>query len=626
MQYSHPSSTFALIVGIDDYIATDIFPPLRGCVNDAEAFREFLLNDPSTHGLGVPARNIILLKNSEATRKAIMDTFKTHFTTNTSIREDEEVTMIFFFAGHGSRAHAPGNMMASDEQVETICPYDERTYTPSGEYVHGIPDYILGWLVYELSQKKGRNITLIFDSCHSGGMGRDSGTSRNAPSAPVPIPLALDRNLWLDNRGHYEAYNMLLQSRPSRILHSVQSHVLLAACRDNESAQERRVFLPDPPLHHTTYDDLLKRMDPLPSQHPHCGNTSSNRIVFTLRYPATGAGSMLLTKEDSGDISIALGSVHGVTIGTTFYVHRPDNTIFCILVATAVHIHKSILDFPKDALRGLIPAGSRAHVRTWSNHKMKLRVFLPPEFVHTSVIFPTPIDGKCSTYQNYVQVQSSTAAEIVLRCADVAEEVNIEYSNMAGWFLARVSAHRNPQLLVPIINAIAHFNYFLKCRPPDGSTHDFLSCTVEMRRLFGEYPGRRADPKLKNMVKRVEDRYEVRFLSEPDAMYGFVINNPSRMDLYPYLFYFDPVQCTIDPWYVPDGANCAPPLKRENTLNVGMGAEESFEFTLPRGMTTSSGFLKLEEFNPKERLTGLRSRQNLAHWEACCVQLTMSAP
>jgi hypothetical protein len=42
--------------------------------------------------------------------------------------------------------------------VEAICPVDERTRNDAGEYVYGIPDYVLVWLLAELADKKGTNI------------------------------------------------------------------------------------------------------------------------------------------------------------------------------------------------------------------------------------------------------------------------------------------------------------------------------------------------------------------------------------------------------------------------------------------------------------------------------------
>ncbi|KAF8197273.1 hypothetical protein K438DRAFT_1585308, partial [Mycena galopus ATCC 62051] len=153
------------------YKNTDQFATLRGAVNDATAFYKFLFDSREQCGLGVPNSNIVLLEDEDATRDKILAAFESHLLKNPRIPDRGDASMILFFAGHGTRVHAPKNLMSQDEMVEGICPVDERT-SPGGKYVHTIPDYVLVHILRELCEKKGQNITVIFDSCHSGGMGR----------------------------------------------------------------------------------------------------------------------------------------------------------------------------------------------------------------------------------------------------------------------------------------------------------------------------------------------------------------------------------------------------------------------------------------------------------------------
>jgi hypothetical protein len=105
-----------------------------------------------------------MIENENATRSAILDAFKSHFLENKNIPDHGEATMIFFFAGHAGRVLlAEDNLMARDLNVETICPVDGTTnYTGDGEYVHAIPDYVLGRLLWQVAEKKGRNIVRPF--------------------------------------------------------------------------------------------------------------------------------------------------------------------------------------------------------------------------------------------------------------------------------------------------------------------------------------------------------------------------------------------------------------------------------------------------------------------------------
>jgi hypothetical protein len=124
------------------------------------AFQKYLLDSYDDKGLQVPPQNILLIENENATRSAILDGFKSHFLENKDIPDHRWATMIFFFAGRGSRALVTGNLIA--RKVEAICPVDERTMNAARKYVHAIPDYVLGWLLWQLSQKKGQNIVRPF--------------------------------------------------------------------------------------------------------------------------------------------------------------------------------------------------------------------------------------------------------------------------------------------------------------------------------------------------------------------------------------------------------------------------------------------------------------------------------
>jgi uncharacterized caspase-like protein len=142
---------------------------LDGAVNDAKEFKKFLAaprEAPKSdeRGLGVPETQIKLLVNKQATRAAILSAFETHLLRNRSITQHD--TMIFYFAGHGSRTEAPRNKLAEvapDRKLEVICPADERTRDAAG-YVHAIPDYILGWLLRRLAHKKGPHIVSAVSS------------------------------------------------------------------------------------------------------------------------------------------------------------------------------------------------------------------------------------------------------------------------------------------------------------------------------------------------------------------------------------------------------------------------------------------------------------------------------
>jgi hypothetical protein len=95
---------------------------------------------------------------------------KSHFLDNPNIPDHGKATMILFYAGHGNRIATMNNIISTDGKVEAIAPVDEGTTDAHGNYVYAIPDYVLGWLLREISEKKGPNmVRCLFhpesDSC-----------------------------------------------------------------------------------------------------------------------------------------------------------------------------------------------------------------------------------------------------------------------------------------------------------------------------------------------------------------------------------------------------------------------------------------------------------------------------
>jgi hypothetical protein len=134
---------------IQQYASDEIFN-LSGCINDANSIVGFL-----SRRLHVTDSNIICLTNASATRNAIISKFQDHLLYNEDILYGD--TIIFFYAGHGSRVTAPADWISADNKVETLCPYDERLDSQDG-YIHGIPDYTINKLLRELADAKGDNI------------------------------------------------------------------------------------------------------------------------------------------------------------------------------------------------------------------------------------------------------------------------------------------------------------------------------------------------------------------------------------------------------------------------------------------------------------------------------------
>ncbi|MGO9600277.1 MAG: caspase domain-containing protein [Isosphaeraceae bacterium] len=198
----------ALLVGIDKYKAVN---GLSGCVADARNMQGLLQGK-----FDFPEDSIKILADEQATHAAIIQAFKDHL-----IRRAEESTVVVFhYSGHGSRMKDPSGKSPSGE-ISTIVPHDSRT-----EGVYDInADELRG--LFSLLAEKTKNVTFIFDSCHSGMALKDVATARARvvaadPRDPPPLP----PEARLAPRGVGEASEGL-KSR---------NYALLSACQANEIA------------------------------------------------------------------------------------------------------------------------------------------------------------------------------------------------------------------------------------------------------------------------------------------------------------------------------------------------------------------------------------------------------
>lgn len=217
---------YALLVGIDDYPRP--VPPLRGCVNDVVAVESYLRARLASEEFQL---HLKALKNQEANRQAIIDSFRQHL-----CQAGQEDVAMFYYSGHGSQEPTPPDFwhIEPDRLDETLVCWDSRTSEG-----WDLADKELAKLIAEVAEKNP-HITIVLDCCHSG-----SGT-RN------PLLETGIRRVPADRRRRpLESFLFSLQELPE-LTTAFRSpaehptgwtlpkgrHVLLAACRDNEEAKE----------------------------------------------------------------------------------------------------------------------------------------------------------------------------------------------------------------------------------------------------------------------------------------------------------------------------------------------------------------------------------------------------
>ncbi len=196
-----PAAKVALLVGIDHYPADANVGALRGCVRDAEHMRALLVGR-----FGFRDEDVLVLRDGDATHAAIVRAF--HAQLIERARPGTEA--VFYFAGHGSRVPdaAEGPDREPDGLDTTFVAYDSRGPDLAGE--HDLVDDELRSLV-AASTARGAFVTVLADSCHSGGALRGNGPmnfrARTAPQGRRAFDRAYGEGFWPAGVPYYDDSN-----------------------------------------------------------------------------------------------------------------------------------------------------------------------------------------------------------------------------------------------------------------------------------------------------------------------------------------------------------------------------------------------------------------------------------
>ena len=160
----------ALLVGINEYLG-DV-RSLYGCINDVALQRELLL-----HRYGFQPQDVMDLTDEtelKPTRANILQAFEEHLINQAQPGD----VVLFHYSGHGSLVQDPA-IPEFDGLNGTIVPRDGRVNL-KGQQVQDITGKTLFLLMSALQTE---NVTLILDSCHSGGGLRGNSVVRAIPSS-----------------------------------------------------------------------------------------------------------------------------------------------------------------------------------------------------------------------------------------------------------------------------------------------------------------------------------------------------------------------------------------------------------------------------------------------------------
>lgn len=228
---------FALLVGINEYHPDSKVRRLYGCKQDVEEMAKYLKTNYKDLLGGTTEeidKNVVVLTDAQATRKAVIQNFQTHL----GQAQEKGDIALFYYAGHGSYESTSPEFerLDSKNQNETLICYDSRLSTS-----YDLADKELAVLINDISDLAEK--VIILDSCHSGSATRaamdDSPKrGRHQPARHSNDEIA-KRSLdtYLKELGP-ENYYQKLQKENKPIEPPISRHILFSACDRDQVAEE----------------------------------------------------------------------------------------------------------------------------------------------------------------------------------------------------------------------------------------------------------------------------------------------------------------------------------------------------------------------------------------------------
>jgi Caspase domain len=316
------------------------FQNLDGSVNDAQAMAD-LLTSPK---FGFPVNNVVLLTNpapthprpgivvlpaSETTHDGILATMQKYLVD----LPQKGDTVVFYDASHGSlRVNSLGNKLTVLVNGKYV--HADSTLVPSDAYKGGydVRDREMT-NIFNAALNKGVHLTVIYDSCHSGGMSRGIG------------PKYRERELAFDPRDIDQAP----PTGPGPTERSDNPALVLSAAQQGQTAKEMPTADGSTEPHGAFTAALLEALQVLPvdapaslvyervkavlegsnvpDQNPDLDATAARRAEPLFGGVASKSNKVRaasLGMNDDGSVSLDIGRVSGLGVGSEFTAMVPN--------------------------------------------------------------------------------------------------------------------------------------------------------------------------------------------------------------------------------------------------------------------------------------------------------------
>ncbi|VDC06742.1 unnamed protein product [Peniophora sp. CBMAI 1063] len=540
---------------------------------------------------------------------------------------------------------APQEWHTGNETVSLIVPYDAERKLQNAAISdkYAIPDRTIGALLHHLAEGEGacsigNNITVIFDCCHSGSGTREftsptvSGSRRTRGfTLEGVLPADLDREI-ICNIPRARDINVSAGFTYS----GAMSHVLLAACRENEFAFEDhgrgyftqellntlRAAKPDLDI---TYKELMRRITRSEGQTPQCEGYYVDRLLFSTRVSGQ-RGAYNVEPLSPGQYVVHAGIINGVVEGTRFSVYldrdcKSDAQPVAVLKAAKVHALTSILAFDEGSTRvtqdRLDSASSLFAVP--ENVLGKGEALLTyMEFAHRDHrSIPEALKDltrvpKDSTRAFDAVMDHGTHASVEAHGAggDVPAAVHELFIGLLSICGApTVEAFPKKQ---PILNATSHFFAHLNRVPQDRVLIDKIE--IQVLELQLDAQAWHNSHSSRNVYDPITGVANV--IADDRTPYGILLRNNSTVRLHVWAFYFNNRTLAISEYYRPPAigndaegvlpgkcnhTKCDHPrdlvaqgeTRGELTIGYGSGGGRPYCFALPDGHDWEEGYIKL---------------------------------
>jgi Caspase domain len=234
------SDFYALLIGIDYYLPNPLFRSLQGAVRDIDKVADYLdkslkISSDKITRLTSPIPDTNSLGDVRSARNEISPTYQNIVNAFNSITEGAKLGDLVYihYSGHGGRVSTIFKDLKGEGQFdECLVPMDVGS---NGYYLR---DVEMNTLLKRMTDK-GLIVTVIFDSCHSGGATRGDGDVRGARDSKVDTT-DRPKDSTVATRAEL-AQNWLLQTQNSskdNWLPNQRDYVFLGACRPTELAYE----------------------------------------------------------------------------------------------------------------------------------------------------------------------------------------------------------------------------------------------------------------------------------------------------------------------------------------------------------------------------------------------------